>query len=691
MEQTNNNYPKFEEGQVLTSQALNNYFGYLDEQQRLTRAKLLGVGIIDGLEYELSGNKLIIRKGTAVTADGYLINLPEDTSYTLAYEYNKQSDMLAKRNPLTEKDDNIKDVLNHVRYVLYKDESDAAKHNQSIKAGTKITMNLSQYIISLMIDFISQDTITKCSELSCDIVQSNYIIEIRPILLDNKILGSGTTLSISLIDNAGIISNIKPNDIQSVLDLNDGLSSKISQTPLTGHNYESYFNKVINTLLGNLKSLKKNIEKLKKNYNDKKQLYPIQDPAKTVGFSFNSLEKHINQFEKLTGTNPGYYIQHLFNIETAIEEFADYYRDFAFKYDIIPYEIRSFSRIVMLGQDKYSKGNTARQYNDSILHDKKFIADLNLLQKAFDRIFLLAKSFNKQVSFTSFDSHNYRNIHPNAKLGERIKPQYYDFFITGTNDSWWTLNINNFETNRDLAKGNFDRADSLEIENYYYWHKSTFRDVINRKIEHYHLPITVEYIPVGDIKKTNNKYKTNYTRDGLIDVFLELNGTKKTSFDIGKPEYKLKGSWKTIFTIIDREKSIDANDARKYLDIIKHGIENCVNDKNSHLFEKTYRGYTNTCLQYCIDYLNHYAICSPIQVGSCPFDGKLTVFYTNDDEEKVLWVVGSYTEKNEIEKELIALKSKIKKISDCLPQKPSVKDLDISSLISEALDSLNTQ
>ena len=140
MEQTNNNFPRFEKGQVLTSQALNNYFGYLDEQQRLTRAKLLGIGIINGLEYELYGNKLIIKKGTAVTADGYLIDLPEDTTYTMAYEYNPKSNMLAKCNPLTEKDDDdFKNVLNHVKYVLYKDESDAVLHKQSPKNKKKIS------------------------------------------------------------------------------------------------------------------------------------------------------------------------------------------------------------------------------------------------------------------------------------------------------------------------------------------------------------------------------------------------------------------------------------------------------------------------------------------------------------------------------------------------------------------------
>ena len=132
MEQTNNNFPKFDEGQVLTSQALNNYFGYLDEQQRLTRAKLLGVGIIDGLGVNYVGSKLIIRKGTAVTADGYLIELPEDTTYTLMHKYDKKSTVLATQNPLIETvDKDFETALKKVEYVFYKDKSDAAEHNVS--------------------------------------------------------------------------------------------------------------------------------------------------------------------------------------------------------------------------------------------------------------------------------------------------------------------------------------------------------------------------------------------------------------------------------------------------------------------------------------------------------------------------------------------------------------------------------
>ena len=43
-------YPDFVPDQLLTSEDLNSLFGYLDEQGRLTRTNLIGVGIVCGLE-----------------------------------------------------------------------------------------------------------------------------------------------------------------------------------------------------------------------------------------------------------------------------------------------------------------------------------------------------------------------------------------------------------------------------------------------------------------------------------------------------------------------------------------------------------------------------------------------------------------------------------------------------------------
>lgn len=82
MEPTQDNYPIFETNQVLSNSHLNQVFNYLDEQERLTRANLIGIGIVCGLEtsLELTGTAttLDLTKGCGVTSKGYLLVEPED-------------------------------------------------------------------------------------------------------------------------------------------------------------------------------------------------------------------------------------------------------------------------------------------------------------------------------------------------------------------------------------------------------------------------------------------------------------------------------------------------------------------------------------------------------------------------------------------------------------------------------------
>jgi len=74
-----NTYPVFESNQVLTSKQLNNLVNYIDQQNRLTRARLIGMGVVCGLDvsYDAGAKKLTISKGTGITSEGYLINIGE--------------------------------------------------------------------------------------------------------------------------------------------------------------------------------------------------------------------------------------------------------------------------------------------------------------------------------------------------------------------------------------------------------------------------------------------------------------------------------------------------------------------------------------------------------------------------------------------------------------------------------------
>lgn len=68
-------YPVFENGQVLTSEHLNDIVDYLEPQDRLTRTRLTGIGVVCGFrpEWDAATATLTLSCGAATTSEGYLI------------------------------------------------------------------------------------------------------------------------------------------------------------------------------------------------------------------------------------------------------------------------------------------------------------------------------------------------------------------------------------------------------------------------------------------------------------------------------------------------------------------------------------------------------------------------------------------------------------------------------------------
>ena len=79
-------FPVFEADQVLTNTHLNDLRKYLDEQNRLTRVKLVGCGIVCGLEITSSAASIKISKGCGLTSQGYLLMLC-DSEFTHSIPY----------------------------------------------------------------------------------------------------------------------------------------------------------------------------------------------------------------------------------------------------------------------------------------------------------------------------------------------------------------------------------------------------------------------------------------------------------------------------------------------------------------------------------------------------------------------------------------------------------------------------
>ena len=67
-------YPHFEPNQVLSSRHLNDLRDFLDRQNRYTRSKLIGTGIVSGFSFSVNDTAIILQNGVGVTSQGFLIN-----------------------------------------------------------------------------------------------------------------------------------------------------------------------------------------------------------------------------------------------------------------------------------------------------------------------------------------------------------------------------------------------------------------------------------------------------------------------------------------------------------------------------------------------------------------------------------------------------------------------------------------
>lgn len=81
LDEITTDYAVFERDQVLTERQLNSITEYLDDQNRLSRTQLLGIGIVGGLWPSLQKGQLAISAGVGVTSDGDLIGLRQDTVF----------------------------------------------------------------------------------------------------------------------------------------------------------------------------------------------------------------------------------------------------------------------------------------------------------------------------------------------------------------------------------------------------------------------------------------------------------------------------------------------------------------------------------------------------------------------------------------------------------------------------------
>lgn len=176
MNPTQDKYPHFEANQVLTNSQLNQIFDYLDEQERLTRANLIGIGIECGLEIntEINGKDITIHleKGCGVTSAGYLIVEPVNVNHVAYQDYVLPLEV--DYPPFKYTDNGILK-----QYQLWELFPDGQKNTKPL--GT-VSNFLADKAVILFLE-LKKEGLRNCSSNNCDDKGEEVSAAVKPLLI----------------------------------------------------------------------------------------------------------------------------------------------------------------------------------------------------------------------------------------------------------------------------------------------------------------------------------------------------------------------------------------------------------------------------------------------------------------------------------------------------------------------------
>lgn len=198
MQPQQTSYPVFEANQVLTNAHLNQLFDYLDDQQRLTRANLTGIGIVCGLDIALDNpaapTRIFLSKGCGITSEGYLLAEPQEKLELVAY---RQLDADEDLHYLPFKNNDTQFAL----WELLTAESLGDANVQPLTAAPADFLNDKALVVMLE---LKQASLRNCSPNNCDDKGSEVEVKVRRLLVELNKLTAYTPLQLPEIPLARV-------------------------------------------------------------------------------------------------------------------------------------------------------------------------------------------------------------------------------------------------------------------------------------------------------------------------------------------------------------------------------------------------------------------------------------------------------------------------------------------------------
>ena len=185
LEEITKEYTIFEDDQVLNKFQLNEVVDYFEDQTRMTRTLLLGVGLVCGLSFRRNANNghIIIGSGHGITTDGDLLKISSETTFTKFKEFD---DSNSKYPPFWSGDNQIK------LWKIYTGSEEPPVENLlDLKDFAAEAVPVNQLAAILYLEFFPKDA-DICTTIDCDNLGSRqiarqHVLFIRKVDLDEII------------------------------------------------------------------------------------------------------------------------------------------------------------------------------------------------------------------------------------------------------------------------------------------------------------------------------------------------------------------------------------------------------------------------------------------------------------------------------------------------------------------------
>ncbi len=497
----NSDYPKFVADQVLTSDNLNDLFGYLDEQGRLTRANLSGIGIVCGLEIiaAADGSSIKITKGVGVTSSGYLVTMPEVT-------YTKRTTEIfdAVKSQYYNKFVNISEPSQKFDLWELKQEAES----EGTTALTKTFLTDGDKVVLIFVELLEENN-KNCDPNSCDDKGTQVTVSFRPLLVKQSDAAN-------LISSAGS-DTLTASDFNELSDLVMPRWNILNSSPVHADDIgKAYQNLLTAPFIANVQNI------LSTSWQTFKHVISQEYPTNPF-IAFNLVSKFAFLHNGTIGINDSFHIQYYYDL---FNDLAAAYKEFCLAGNEIISECSPdgslFPRHLLLGEaipaDYIAKSEYRHYFIYSPLFQRKeMLVELKFL---FRRMVLMLNSFLLPPVTSSSSDDGKIIITPSRlsddPISEKAIPYYYkpdsspmplyqnwNFFKSKRKRATQNLSYHasvyatddfvKSPLNYDLEPYNFFRLEGIIGKNI-----MGVTDTIKKRLSDYRLPVKVVALATGE-------------------------------------------------------------------------------------------------------------------------------------------------------------------------------------------------